>query len=420
MTCKSCKRKFKEQRDLSNHAPHCVDTKMTALAAYHASSHYLANKETVAAALAQMKPLISAEVGVLFAKKLQGLVSLGLPPPNKEDEAEALVDTEAAIAFKALVAFHKALREDEDAKAAAGGEDEAAAAAAAAADAADKPGAKRRHQYTIKEKASAVEALMTAEKMSQVARGNFSPLQYVARELDINESTLSNWNSDAERGRILVMRKQRGLSSMVKVGSGRHPFFPGAEAAAKAWVQELRRKGAPVTLAFFIAYFRQKSLEENPALYEKMRFSPMYVYRVLRRSGLSMRRVTNLKRHDLREGREVMSQFLRQFICLLRQDQDEHLGRVVVTGADVDFVRGKTDAELRAYVLQGAGPSRPTEEEAAAVEATRVAGCRNAGNPWHSCSPTFCSSPPLPPPPQRVDDVAMEEAGADDDVVMMD
>jgi len=103
-------------------------------------------------------------------------------------------------------------------------------------------------------------------------------------------------------------------------GSGRHPLFPQAEAAAAKEARECREKHKIVTKSSFLTKLKAQAELENPEAAKKARFDLPYLRSVLRRNSLALRLPSCTKAMSLENGVSVCQGF---FQWLHRYLKDE-------------------------------------------------------------------------------------------------
>jgi hypothetical protein len=96
--------------------------------------------------------------------------------------------------------------------------------------------------------------------------------------------------------------KKRHVRKKKRIGSGRKPRFPLAEAAVARLVRERRSKSLVVTKRWVIKTFKAEAAVENQHLADLCKFSSDMIFAFFRRSGLALRLPSCTKAMSLEAG----------------------------------------------------------------------------------------------------------------------
>jgi hypothetical protein len=123
-----------------------------------------------------------------------------------------------------------------------------------------------------------------------------------------------------------------------RLGSGRKPFFPGAEKDVAIQVRNRRKEGKMVSKSFVIKELRKGAEKENTTLFGKVKLGCDLVEGFLRRNGFSLRFPSCIRTDNLDESILICRAFHRDWFVILSDTGaikyakalDPHYGRFLL------------------------------------------------------------------------------------------
>ena len=186
----------------------------------------------------------------------------------------------------------------------------------------------QRSSYSASEK---LKILLYAKERGQRA---------AARNFSIDHSMISRWEKHEDK-----LKSANGKNR--RVGAGRKPQYPEAEASLKTWVIEFRKDGIAVTPKMVKIYMKEILIKEFAHIYlnsENFLASDRWFYGFLKRSGFSLRRKTKIGQKLPAQLSEKLLEFQRFIIKKRKQFEYElcEIGNMDETPVYFDMVGNLT------------------------------------------------------------------------------